>query len=223
VAVEVGSSSIRNQDVRLPRTPSFCLSILLVVLLLALPDLAAAQLSAAPADTVMSPPAQTVVSPRGAFLRALAVPGWGHVAIGSFTRGGFYFVSESAAAWMMVRTRTRLNAAKEVEEFRRAEVTARLAAAGLTDQELLLEALANDSTIVAAGSLVEARSQQFEDWLVLGVFLAFFSGADAFVSAHLRDFPSPVGVAVTPLREGVEVQLRLPLNNRRRGSRPTRP
>jgi hypothetical protein len=149
----------------------------------------------------------------------LAVPGWGHVAIGSPGRGAFYFVAESAAAWMLVRTRARLNAAKRVQDFRFLEVLGRLADAGVTDPEEVARAIDADTTLVAAGSLVEARSQQFEDWLVLGVFLAFFSGADAFVSAHLRDFPSPVGVDVTPFPSGVQVQLRLPLSGPSTGAR----
>jgi hypothetical protein len=199
-------------------------SALLAGALLALAGTAAAQAApGTPPDTLEAGAAQPrPVSPRGAFLRAMAVPGWGHAAIGSFGRGAFYFVAESATGWMMVRTRTRLAAAKRVEALRREEVLARLAAEGVEPDEVG-SALANDSTMVAAGSLVEARSQQFEDWLVLGIFLAFFSGADAFVSTHLRDFPTPVGVAVTPLRSGVEVELRLPLGGPPRRTPPPRP
>ncbi|HSG47352.1 MAG TPA: hypothetical protein VLA43_05965, partial [Longimicrobiales bacterium] len=59
------------------------------------------------------PPADTVaahaggISPRGAFLRAALVPGWGHASIGSYKRAAFYFVTEGAAAWSLVKTRRR--------------------------------------------------------------------------------------------------------------------
>jgi hypothetical protein len=191
----------------------------LLVCTLPIPSHGSAQIPSLPSDTsraLQLSEAAAPVSPRGAFLRAMAVPGWGHAAIGSFTRGGFYFFAESAAAWMMVKTRTRLGAAKRVEDFRREQVAERLAAEGVTDPAAIALAQAADSTVSAAGSLVAARSQQFEDWLVLGIFLAFFSGADAFVSAHLRDFPSPVGVQVGP-QNGIELRLRLPLG----GSAPT--
>jgi hypothetical protein len=151
------------------------------------------------------------ISPRGAFIRAVAVPGWGHASIGRFTRGAFYFFTETAAGWMMVKTRTRLSAAKAVEELRREEVVRRLAADGITEPVPVAAALASDEGVAAAMSLVEARSQQFEDWLVFGVFMAFLSGADAFVSAHLRDFPDPVAIQPSPLPGRLDLGLRVPI------------
>ena len=51
---------------------------------------------------------------------------------------------------------------------------------------------------------LDSKKQEKEDWLVLWVFNHLLSGAEAFVSAHLRDFPPdlklralPGGVAVT--------------------------
>src|SRR5690606_30426116 len=41
--------------------------------------------------------------------------------------------------------------------------------------------------------LFDARSQQFEDWTTLSVFLFFFAGADAYVSAYLADFDDRIG------------------------------
>jgi hypothetical protein len=84
------------------------------------------------------------------------------------------------------------------------EVRARLLAAGVTDPGAIATAQENDPGVAAARGLVEARSQQFEDWLVFGIFFVFLSGADAFVSAHLKDFPQPVGVTVG---EGGQLQL----------------
>jgi hypothetical protein len=161
-------------------------------------------------DVLQEVEAPPPVSPGGAFLRAILVPGWGHASIGAHTRGGFYFLTETASAWMVVRTRTRLNAAKEVRDLRREEVRAALLAQGVTDPARIAAAQNADEGVVAAESLVEARSQQFEDWLVLGIFLVFLSGADAFVSAHLRDFPEPVGIVLRPTDSALELGVTLP-------------
>ena len=51
-------------------------------------------------------------------------------------------------------------------------------------------------------SAVDARGQQLEDWLALGLFLSFLGGADAFVTAHLKEFPGPLGLHVAPAPSG---------------------
>jgi hypothetical protein len=62
-------------------------------------------------------------------------------------------------------------------------------------------------------ALTRAREDQVEDWLTLAIFLLFFSGADAWVAAHLADFNDQVGVA--PARGGgVQVQARVPVGGR---------
>jgi hypothetical protein len=200
------------------------------VLMLVVADTAAAQdpvVPSLPTNALQAADTLDVdgpISPRGAFIRAVAVPGWGHASIGRFTRGAFYFFTETAAGWMMVKTRSRLGAAKAVEELRRDEVTRRLAADGITDPARVGTAQENDEGVAAAMSLVEARSQQFEDWLVFGVFMAFLSGADAFVSAHLRDFPDPVGIQPSPLPGRLDLQLSVPLGGApRERADPPRP
>jgi hypothetical protein len=140
-------------------------------------------------------------------LRALAVPGWGHVAIGEHVRGGFYFVAEATTGWMLVRTATRLNSAKSLRDLRLAGVRASLAARGVSDPREILTAQNADPLVSDARGLVEARRQQIEDWLSLGLFLIFFSGADAFVSAHLKDFPEPVGLSIRSGPAGFDVGL----------------
>ncbi|SVA42305.1 uncharacterized protein METZ01_LOCUS95159, partial [marine metagenome] len=42
-------------------------------------------------------------------LRSILVPGWGHAAIGSHTRGGFYFGFQAATTYTFLRTRARLS------------------------------------------------------------------------------------------------------------------
>lgn len=161
-------------------------------------------------DAVQVPEVDPGVSPGGAFLRALVLPGWGHAAIGSYTRGGFYFAAESATAWMLLRTVRRRSAAEDVRDLREATVRERLRARGITDPAEVAAAIREDEAANDARKLVDARSQQFEDWLALGVFLVFLSGADAYVSAHLQDFPEPVQVGFGPVPGGFEVGLRIP-------------
>ena len=52
------------------------------------------------------------------------------------------------------------------------------------------------------------KRQEKEDWLTLLVFNHLFSGAEAFVSAHLQDFPEDLRVRVSP--RGFSVSFPLP-------------
>ena len=45
---------------------------------------------------------------------------------------------------------------------------------------------------------VDAKRQEVQDWLVLWVFNHLFSGAEAFVSAHLQDFPKDLKIRAFP-------------------------
>lgn len=152
------------------------------------------------------------VSPGGAFLRAVLVPGWGHASIGSHNRGGFYLAAQGGTAWMLVRTRSRLSDARKVVEIREAYARQALAREGITDPVAVEEALEEDEGVAAARRLEGARSQQFEDWMALGIFVVLLSGVDAFVGAHLQDFPVPVELQATPLpRGGLELGARVPI------------
>jgi hypothetical protein len=44
------------------------------------------------------------------------------------------------------------------------------------------------------GKFVEAHTQEREDWIVLLVFNHLMSGAEAYVSAHLYDFPAALKI-----------------------------
>jgi len=49
------------------------------------------------------------------------------------------------------------------------------------------------------------KRQEVQDWLVLWVFNHLFSGAEAYVSAHLRDFPPDLKVRAFPGGIGVSI------------------
>lgn len=51
------------------------------------------------------------------------------------------------------------------------------------------------------------KRQEVQDWLVLWVFNHLFSGAEAYVSAHLRDFPTDLQVRAFPGGIGISVPI----------------
>ncbi len=54
------------------------------------------------------------------------------------------------------------------------------------------------------------KRQQVQDWLVLWVFNHLFSGAEAFVSAHLQDFPKDLKLHAFPGGVGITVPVPRP-------------
>jgi len=59
----------------------------------------------------------------------------------------------------------------------------------------------------AAPDAVPAKRQQVQDWLVLWIFNHLFAGADAFVAAHLQDFPKELKIEAGPAKVTVRVAL----------------
>lgn len=149
----------------------------------------------APADTAAAPG----VSPGGAFLRSLVLPGWGHAEVGSYTRGGFYFLSSAAIGGMLFKTGVYLRTARQRRNLVEADAEARFRREGVVDPDSLAALVEADPRVQDHRGLVEARSEQMEDWLALGIFWLLLNGADAFVAAHLADFPEPVEVEARPV------------------------
>lgn len=138
------------------------------------------------ADTVE---AEGGISPGGAFARSLVLPGWGQSVLGAPERGGLYFALEAGSLWMVWRSARKLDEAERFQdELRR---TGQLAPTDRT-------------------ALVRARSQQREDWITLSVFWLFFSGADAFVTAHLQDFDERIEIGATPDGQALQVGASVP-------------
>lgn len=144
-----------------------------------------------------APPGGDPVSPRGAFVRSLIVPGWGHAATGSYTRGGFYFLAQAGTAWMLVKTASRRSAARELRDVHADVAEARLTAQGLPPDSV--QALVErDPAVEDAEALLASRSQQFEDWAAVGIFTILIGAADAYVAGHLQDFPAPLSIRALP-------------------------
>jgi hypothetical protein len=145
-------------------------------------------------------------------IRAMLVPGWGHAAIGAYSRGGFYVALESLTAYTLLRTRNRLGDARERAAFRESFLRASLDQEGVTDPQVIQTRLDADEVLSGLEDLVSSRESQQEDLVAFGIFVLFLTGADAFVSAHLARFPDPIEVDVAGTPEaGMEVRVRVPL------------
>lgn len=152
-------------------------------------------LPAAPADSTgaeTSEPYDPPFSPRGAFFRSLVLPGWGQAHVGAPGRGAVYFALVAGTGWMTYLTRQQLSDARAEEQW-------------------LRDIGAIDSS--AETDFALARSQHFEDWAALTIFLMFLSGADAYVSAYLADFGERVEVR-TAEEGGLRLETRIPVGGR---------
>jgi hypothetical protein len=166
----------------------------------------------------------TPVSTGGAFLRSLLVPGWGHVATRTYVRGGFYVAAQSSAFWMLWKSATQRSEARRLRFEERDVVLERLRAQGVTDPDSLRILADADPAMEEWDNLLESRDEQVEDWIALAVFMTLLGAADAFVAAHLMDFPEPLSIQVRPRSAarlggpqavglpGVELQLSLPVD-----------
>jgi hypothetical protein len=80
------------------------------------------------------------------------------------------------------------------------------------DSAVFFQAIENDPGVQSAQEVVDARDDQVEDWSALSIFLVLLGATDAFVAAHLADFPEPLSLDVVPRGpERAEVRLSLPL------------
>ncbi len=174
------------------------------------PDSAALVTAATPPDSAQAD--STVgVSPAGAFLRGSLLPGWGHATSGAFTRGAFYFSMEALSGWMVFKTQRRLQFAREEAALWEEIAAAEAAAQGVTDPVEVEAFVGRHDEAARYRGLVAARSEQREDWVAVALFTLLLSGVDAYVSAHLKEFPEPLTVEGDPTGGTVEVSVRVPL------------
>lgn len=161
--------------------------------------------SAAVADTI---PDEAPV-PAAAFVRALAVPGWGHAYIDEPGRGAVFFALQGASWYMLLKTMSRLGDARSVEDrlsgFGRDSLDAAMAADSalareLSDPAAYETALDGYPGLERARGLVGAREQQQQDWIVYTLVFTMAAAVDAYVTAHLKDFP--VEFSAAPTRDG---------------------
>jgi hypothetical protein len=154
------------------------------------------------------------ISPGGAFLRAVIVPGWGHASIGSHTRGGFYFAAQAATVYTLLRTRVRIGTARDRVQLTEGALINELSSLGVTDPDAIQEALNSDGRLRDVRGLLDSRKEQHEDLAAFSIFLVLLSAADAYVSAHLARFPAPLDIETQLSTDGaVDIGIRFQLPN----------
>lgn len=162
-------------------------------------------------------------SPRAAFVRALLVPGLGHAYVGDYTRAGVYFSLQSTSWFMLVKTLHKLGDVKDRDGALTVLAVDSLAAAMAADPDLAeqLEDLDayEDALLTYPGLrdtrlLVRARKQQRQDWITYTLFFTFAAAVDAYVTAHLKDFPADV--TARPSGDGgMSIGAHIPVGSRR--------
>ena len=143
-------------------------------------------------------------SPVGAMVRSFVLPGWGQASYDRYFRGGVYFTGHAGNLFMVFKTLTRLDEARDREDRVVTATEARLLEAG-TPPDSLDAAVAADESVLSIRRLVSAREEQREDWIALGLFWVLISGIDAFVTGHLADFPASIGATTDGRSFGVVV------------------
>jgi hypothetical protein len=106
------------------------------------------------------------ISPTGAFLRSLVLPGWGQSRLNRNVTAGLFISFEALAATMVWKSQWQLDFAR------------------------------------VRGKYERSHQQEREDWIVLLVFNHLMAGAEAYVSAHLWDFPGALRIRAAPLPGG---------------------
>lgn len=190
-------------------------------------------LTSAPAmaqDPVLAPDTMPVAdtiprefpSPRAAFLRAVVVPGWGHVYADEYTRGAVYFTLQSTSWFMLLKTMRKLSDVEDRDDRLTGLATDSLEAAMAADPALaqaLSDPVAYENALLTypglqnARSLARARRQQRQDWIAYTLFFTFAAGVDAYVTAHLKDFPA--GIVAEPGFDGrLNLGVQVPVGSR---------
>lgn len=147
------------------------------------------------------------VSPGAAFVRSLIIPGWGQYSVGAKKRAGVFFALQSASYYMLVKTLNKLGDAQDYEETRVGEVEdslrARMAADTAFNRRLSVDTvfqqhLNADSALVDVRRLIDSRKEQRQDWIAYTLFTTLASGLDAYIAAHLADFPAAISARPRP-------------------------
>lgn len=182
-----------------------------------------------PQDTVPRPPrpveppvvqdSVAPTTPGGAFIRSLILPGWGQAEYDAYFRGSIYYAGWIGNWFMNFRNFTRLASVRDRLGLRTGQIEAALITNSPNPDSMRAQidsfpsivdtAVREDSVGNALRLLVDSRVQQREDWIAWSIFWLLASGVDAYVTAHLADFPAEV--ELRPNRDGsLTLQLGVP-------------
>ena len=154
------------------------------------------------APRVIVLPGGPPISPRAAFVRSFFLPGYGQAGLERTMSAGVFALTEVIAVGMLRKSQRDLREARgapvdsTVLSWQRDPSTGQLILNPETGQPIPAEYTISDIT-----GRVRARKTHVEDWVAILIFNHLFAAADAYVAAHLWDFPARVGATITPERE----------------------
>ena len=196
----------------------------LLALMIALGAPAPAFAQAIPDTLVALPDSTAGPSPRSAMFRSMLLPGWGQIATGAERRAAVFFGVHATNVYMSLETLSRIRDTEDRESAAVAFAGDSILTATESDSALHAMLVANPDSLAvrvdASGRvdhvrrLLDARKQQREDWLAWTLFWMMASGADAYVNAHLSDFPAQL-LAEPRAGGGMRMGLHVPLRRRR--------
>jgi hypothetical protein len=156
------------------------------------------------------------LSPKGAVLRAFALPGWGQFYTGHRMRGFLYAGAEVGFATLGFLKQREVNDFKEEMQLARLEFVAGDqalhpdSAYSREDTLALYDRFGTTPAGAALASTLEAKQRRREDFFTYAVFAVLFGAIDAFVSAHLDPYHE-AEISASPQRDGgVRLDLTLP-------------
>jgi hypothetical protein len=147
------------------------------------------------------------LSPKGAVLRAFALPGWGQFYTGHRMRGFMYAGAEVGFATLGFLKQREVNDFKEEMQLARLEFVAGDqalhpdSAYSLEDTLALYDRFGTTPAGAALASTLEAKQRRREDFFTYAVFAVLFGAIDAFVSAHLDPYHE-AEISASPQRDG---------------------
>lgn len=153
--------------------------------------------------------------PGKALMRSLLLPGWGQFSVGAYKRGAFFVAAQGSSYYMLARTNSRLNEARDKHRAQRAIARDSILAIPDVDTANLELRIDSVDAVIARRSLVNSRERHMQDWITYTLFFTLASGVDAFVAAHLADFPVEVG-AEPQANGSINMKFTVPLPSRRR-------
>ena len=124
----------------------------------------------------------------------------------------FNFLAQAGTVWMAYKTNALLDSARRRQQLVEDAVTAELPPKRDRGRGVGGPARRKRARRGNTPSGGTARSEQMEDWVALTVFIVLYGGADAYVAAHLADFPVPLTVepVAGPSGTAFEVGVSLP-------------
>jgi hypothetical protein len=183
--------------VRFPHSPASARCATRLAIVLSLTIGATSPAIAQGTDTVRAEvvpvPTRPPISPRRAFLRSLLIPGYGQIALDRSVAAGIFAFVEVSALGMARRSALNLREAKRAP---RDSIVDRYEIDPLTGAPVVDPETGQPRPVafrtVGLRDRIKARRTHYEDWIAVLIFNHFFAAADAYVAAHLWDFPARV-------------------------------